>query len=287
MAGLHFLHNITSLLYEELKQDADVSVYLQTQTTPHTPPCIPPQNPPALPCECDVTFVMDDTQCVAASRARVSAQSEVLARMLDPHSSAFIESGQTEVRIRDAHSEAFAVFCEILHASNEKLHYRLLTNDLSQQDGDSAIDRCLQVLELSRRFLCSDVTERVSRFVEMHLLSFGNSAQVSADESPGLTVFSLTFLTWLFCFCRFWSSPCFSGAKISSRVRCVTCSRPTSASRPASKRSSSSSNRPSEATSSTPCKTNCCNWRHDFSPDRGKAMESLSVASGIMTPFKN
>ena len=181
MAGLHFLHTIASLLHEELKEDADVSVYLQPQETPLKPECTPPQNSPAIPYQHDITFVMDDTQCVTASRDRVSAQSEVLARMLDPQSAAFIESSQTEVRIRDADTDAFAVFLELLHQSSEQLSHRLLTENLPQ-NGSSAIGRCLQVLELSRRFLCSDVTDRVSHFVELYLLSFDNSAQVSEQD---------------------------------------------------------------------------------------------------------
>ena len=132
-------------------------------------PCICVSSP------CDVTFVLDSEKHVRGNRKHMMQKSDVFACMLISERGAFKESGQSEVRIRDADDLAFELFCDLLHGKEKRFKALLKTFASDQLD---ALNMCLQVLELSCRFLACDVTAYLCQQIGSQTFDTTVSAQV-------------------------------------------------------------------------------------------------------------
>ncbi len=111
----------------------------------------------------DVTFKMDDGRRVTGNRTLLSATSTVFAAMLE---GAYKESGQTEIHIQDANTDAFQVLIKHLHGCDIQTAL-----DSCCVEAENVLDILCEALALSDRYMLESLEEDLSAFICVRHLS--------------------------------------------------------------------------------------------------------------------
>ena len=107
------------------------------------------------PVDHDVIFVMDDGSHVTGSRTLLSVTSTVFAAMLEGD---YKESGQTEITIQHANTQAFQLLVKHLHGCD-------IQDALESIHTDNALDTLLEALALSDRYMLESLEAEISKYI--------------------------------------------------------------------------------------------------------------------------